>query len=110
MREKLGILQVRKEDYFWRTLYDLNVTGGLELHHVYGGPNRRVSDRHGFYVWLTKANHTGANRADNPMGALGVHFNRELDGKLKRACQREFEKTHSREEFMRLIGKNYLED
>lgn len=44
------------------------------------------------------------------MSNEGVHFNRELDLKLKRECQEKFEETHSREEFMKIIGKNYLED
>jgi hypothetical protein len=38
----------------------------------------------------------------------GVHFNRELDLKLKRACQAKYEETHSREEFIALIGRNYI--
>lgn len=42
------------------------------------------------------------------MADYGVHFNKELNLKLKRECQEKFEETHSREEFMRLIGKNYL--
>lgn len=32
----------------------------------------------------------------------------ETDQRLKRACQRRFEETHSREEFMIIIGRNYL--
>lgn len=43
------------------------------------------------------------------MSNEGVHFNRELDLKLKRECQAKFEETHSREEFMKIIGKNYLD-
>ena len=42
------------------------------------------------------------------MSNYGVHFNREFDLQLKRAAQREFEKTHSRMEFMRIFGKNYI--
>lgn len=44
------------------------------------------------------------------MSDAGVHFNRELDLHLKREQQREYEQTHSRRDFMRLIGKNYLEE
>lgn len=43
------------------------------------------------------------------MSNEGVHFNRELDLKLKRECLAKFEETHSREEFMKIIGKNYLD-
>lgn len=65
-----------------------------------GNPNRRISEENGFWVWL---------RADwHNLASYGVHFNKDLDRKLKQACQEKFEETHSREEFVRLIGKNYL--
>ena len=74
---------------------------GLHLHHVYGGhANRKISDKLGFVVWLCGKHHNLSND--------GVHFNKDLDLMIKRACQREYEKTHSREEFMGHIGKNYL--
>ncbi len=46
------------------------------------------------------------------MSSFGVHGRdgHEIDLRLKRECQREFEKDKSREEFIRLIGKNYLDD
>ena len=43
------------------------------------------------------------------MSDAGVHFNKALDIRLKQICQAEFEKTHSREEFMHIFGRNYLE-
>lgn len=69
-------------------------------HHVFGGPNRKISDREGFTVPL-------CNRCHN-MSDSGVHFNREADLRLKRWAQRVYEKSHSREEFIRLIGRSYL--
>lgn len=74
----------------------------LHLHHIYGAANRKNSDRNGFVVYLCGAHHNQSN--------VGVHFNRELDLELKRECQSKFEEAHSRDEFMRIIGKNYLED
>lgn len=75
----------------------------LHLHHVFGGTaNRRQSDKHGFTVWLCARHHN--------MSDQGVHFNRPLDLMLKRRCQELFERNHSREEFMAIIGKNYLEE
>lgn len=62
----------------------------------------KVSEATGFTVWLCAAHHNMSN--------AGVHFDRALDLHLKQEQQREYEKTHSREDFMRLIGKNYLED
>ena len=76
---------------------------GLHYHHIFGGnANRRISDKHGFTCWLCGNHH---NLTDD-----GIHFNRELDTMVKKACQRKFEETHSRSEFMSLIGRNYLED
>lgn len=76
-------------------------TTGLHLHHVfYGYGNRQVSDKHGFVCWLCGKHHNLSND--------GVHFNSELDLAIKKAFQREYEKSHSREDFMKLIGRSYL--
>ncbi len=92
-----SILQDKKE--CWETR-DIN---NLHVHHIYyGTANRKVSDKHGFWVWL---------RADwHNMSDYGVHFNPEFDLYLKRICQRAYEETHSREDFIRLIGRDYLDD
>ena len=75
-------------------------TNNLHKHHICGGPNRKHSETYGLWVWL---------RADwHNLSDYGVHFNKEFDTKLKQLAQRKFEETHTREEFMRLIGKNYL--
>jgi hypothetical protein len=42
------------------------------------------------------------------MSNLGVHFDKELDIRLKQECQKEFEKNESREQFRRIFGKSYL--
>ena len=79
------------------------VTGkrkGLEKHHIFGGnPNRKISEREGFWVWLTQEYHTGDR---------GVHHDRDLDLRLKQTCQLAYEETHSREEFRALMGKSWL--
>lgn len=89
-----SILQDHRECYLTRR------TDNLHEHHIFGGPLRRVSEDNGFKVFLTADYHN--------MSGLGVHFNRELDLRLKRACQAKFEETHTRAEFMQLIGRNYL--
>ena len=72
-----------------------------ETHHIYGGnPNRRISEENGFKVRLC---HWCHNEPPN-----GVHHNKKNDLRLKQECQRKFEETHTREEFISLIGKNYL--
>lgn len=70
------------------------------IHEIFFGANRQTSIKNGFYVALCAHCHNFSDTA--------VHFNREADLRLKRACQAEYEKTHSREEFIKLIGKNYL--
>lgn len=99
---KYSILQSEKECYVCRKRYGMKAVGGLQQHHIYGGKNRKVSDRNGFWVWLLPIYHTGSNQA------VHCRDGAALDLELKQDCQRKFEETHSREEFLRLIGKNYL--
>ena len=72
-----------------------------EEHHVFFGKNRKVSDRNGFTVWLCPEHHRG------PYGVHGK-YGHELDIRLKQEAQRAFEQEHTREEFLQLIGRNYL--
>lgn len=66
----------------------------------YGTANRKKSEEFGCWVYLCANHHNMSN--------AGVHFNKELDLKLKQRCQEEFEKYGSREDFRRIFGKNYL--
>lgn len=90
-----SILQDNKECYV------TGVTRYLHKHHIYGGANRSISEKNGFYVYLTPHWHN--------MSDKGVHFNKELDLRLKTECQRKYEETHTRAEFMALTGRNYLD-
>ena len=72
----------------------------LEEHHIFGGANRKISEREGFKVYLCHRCHNEPPK--------GVHFNEKNNNKLKRICQREYEKTHTRESFIALIGRNFL--
>lgn len=74
----------------------------LHKHHIFGGGNRKNSEKHGFTVYLCAYHHNLSNE--------GVHFNKQLDTELKQSAQRRFETTHTRAEFMQIIGKNYLEN
>lgn len=74
----------------------------LHKHHVfYGTGNRKLSDADGLWVYLCARHH---NLSDE-----GVHFNVELDHRLKTLGQRMYEKTHTREEFIARYGKNYID-
>lgn len=74
---------------------------GLDCHHIYGGnANRKISDKYGLVVWLCQKHHNTA--------PFGVHHNQKHMEILRQDGQREFEKSHSREEFVKLFGRNYL--
>lgn len=77
-------------------------TDGLDCHHIYfGNPNRRISDENGFWVWIRHDVHMRLHDKRPPYELL--------DKQLKRLCQARFEESvGTREEFMRLIGRNYL--
>lgn len=73
----------------------------LHEHHVfYGTSNRKNSEKYGLKVYLHPEHHN--------MSKDSVHFNREYDLLVKREAQKEFEKAHTREEFISIFGKNYL--
>lgn len=93
----VSILQGREKICFI-TNSNLN----LEKHHIYFGGKRDISDKYGFWVWLTPELHRGTN---------GVHGKNghDIDLFLKKTCQEAYERKHSRQEFMDKIGKNYLE-
>ena len=90
-----SIIQNKKECFVCKTIYNLH------NHHIfYGTANRRLSEKYGLKVWLCGNHHNLSNE--------GVHFNRKLDLYIKKIGQAAFEKTHTREEFMKIFGKNYL--
>lgn len=78
-------------------------TTNLHKHHIYYGVGlRQISEDNGFWVYLRGDFHNQSNQ--------GVHCgNKTLDLHLKETCQCKYEETHSRDDFMRLIGRNYLD-
>lgn len=72
----------------------------LHKHHIFGGPDRKHSERYGLYVWLIPEYHN--------MSDKGVHFDKMFDTELKEFGQREFEKRYSREKFMEVFRRSYL--
>lgn len=67
-----------------------------DIHEIYGAGNRKVSMENGLCIPVCRECHN----------ILTKDANSSLI--LKQQCQREFEKKHSREEFTKLIRKNYL--
>ena len=70
---------------------------------MFFGRNRKVSDANGFTVRLCVEHHRGM---------YGVHgkYGHELDMRLKRNMQMAYEMTHSREDFIGLIGRSYIDE
>jgi hypothetical protein len=80
--------------------YVCGTTQNIHKHHCfYGSANRKISEKHGFVEYLCMEHHTGNE---------GVHFNKKLDLELKTKWQRIYLESHSMDEWMRLIGKNYI--
>lgn len=71
-------------------------------HHIFGGSNRGRSEAEGLKVYLCLQHHID--------GPEAVHNNKKHMRILQQDGQREFEKTHSREEFMQIFGRNYLDE
>lgn len=76
--------------------------GQLEEHHIFfGNPGRKISEKHGFKIRLCPYCHRLSPNAP--------HRNRTTDLELKRICQKAYEEQgNTREEFIALIGRNYL--
>lgn len=76
-------------------------TDNIHIHEVYyGTANRKKSIVWGCCVPLTAEFHNASDK--------GVHFNKEVDTRLKREMQLAFEKKYSHEKFMDVFHKNYL--
>ena len=73
---------------------------GLERHHVFAGvANRRISEEHGLWVWLCHNCHTGTE---------GAQYDPDKTRYLKQMAQMAYEQNHTRDEWMRLIRRNYI--
>lgn len=92
-----SILQDKKECYITKS------TNNLHKHHIFGGTaNRKLSEEDGMWIWL---------RADwHNMSDYGVHFNKELDLKLKRIAQKRWQEYYhkTKEDFIKKYGKSYI--
>lgn len=66
----------------------------LHLHHVFEGKNRNNSTKYKMLVMLCQEHHRWVHET-NYLG-------------FKQEAQKEFEKAHTREEFIKIFGRNYL--
>lgn len=100
MRFKTNKLQKLERNRFsiytdnFKKCYYCGKTGKMDKHEVYGGANRIRSMQNGLVVPLCRA----------------CHSNEMILNKLKIKCQKIYEQEHTREEFIQLIGKNYIQE
>lgn len=69
------------------------------LHEIYFGKNRVNSMKWGCVVPLCYQCHQGKN---------GVHYNKEVDIKLKTLCQLQFNQAYPEIDFVSIFHKNYI--
>lgn len=75
----------------------------LHKHHIFGGTGRRqLSEKYGLTVYLRYDWHNGEK--------YGVHFNKDLDTRLKRIAQEKAMKHYgwTVEEWIEIFGRNFL--
>ena len=73
----------------------------LEKHHIFGGPERTKSEANGFVAWLCVEHHRE--------GPFAVHINAKVRKQLQSICQKRYERDHSRDQWMELMGRNYID-
>lgn len=71
-----------------------------EIHHIFGGPNRKNSEQYGLVVPLCHKCHN-----EPP---YGVHFNKKNRLKLQAEAQRKYESIVDHKSFMRVFGRDYI--
>ena len=98
MSRAKGILQTRRECYLCREWRGCRNDQNLELHHIFPGSRRAMSDKTGCVVYLCRDHHQGNHGAHHsPMTA---HY-------LMWHAQDAYEKRYGHEDFMAKFGKNY---
>ncbi|MGN0272397.1 MAG: phosphoenolpyruvate carboxykinase [Lachnospiraceae bacterium] len=76
-------------------------TAPVEIHHIFGGVNRKNSEKYGFIVPLRPDLH--------PNGVYAGQSAKLIDVKLKTMAQEYFEREYgTRDDFRRIFGKSYL--
>lgn len=104
MKHKPSILQEKDgRCYLCKKLHNDYSFKFTQEHHVYFGKGQRaISEAEGFKVHLCLEHHEYTG------GAEAVHRNHEICRMVQQDMQRKYEEKHSREQFMHLVGKNYL--
>ena len=75
----------------------------LDRHHIFGGPNRKKSEKYGLVVFL-------CHHECHIFGKYAAHRNAETMQRIHEYGQRKAMKENewTTEEFIRVFGKNYI--
>lgn len=95
-RKRFSILTIDME-HCYVCIKENKVKKKKHIHEIFGGRNRQISIQHGFCIAICEECH---DRTEIDM---------EFDRELKRECQSKFEEKHTRDEFLKLIDKSYLD-
>lgn len=83
-----------------KTCYVCGSVDVVRHHCFFGTANRKLSEKYGCWIYLCPYHH---NMSDN-----GIHFDRELDMRVKKECQERWEQTYgTREEFIKVFGRSW---
>ena len=96
--KKLRKLEKNRKSILTNDLKTCYICGkkATSIHEIYKGSNRKISMINNFCVPLCDKCHINTETCI------------EILRYLQRECQKEYEKTHTRDEFLRLIGRNFL--
>ena len=79
------------------------IRSSLEEHHVFGGYNRKKSEKYGLKVYLCPEHHRTGREAVHQEDKNG---NKRL---LQAIAQEKFEEVHKDLDFISIFGRNYIE-
>lgn len=95
------IMKTRKNEcYLCQKLHGIFDDNETTEHHVFDGPNRKLSEHYGLKVYLCNAHHQFSNEA--------VHLNIENNRMVQRDAQEAFEEKYPDLDFRAIFGRNYL--
>jgi len=83
----------------FKKCYFCNKNQNIQLHHIFGGANRKKSDKYKLIIPLCWECHLGNN---------GVHFNKKQMDKLHKIGQKAFIENYPYLDFMKIFYRNYL--
>ena len=95
-----GVMNKAEKKVYQDTLelfnYQCAICGNpnIALHHIFEGRNRKNSTKYGMIIPLCTLHHNWVHKTNYQ--------------KFKQEAQRDFEKEHTRDEFIKIFGRSYL--